>query len=242
MKTAVITGASSGIGLSCVKTFLANNFKVYGLSRRQPKIENTNFVWLKTDLSQSSDIKKSVDQINESKIELLLNVAGVALEKPAASPQIIQDIDTMFQVNFMAPVLLANLLTTKLDGGYVINISSILAGMPLEAYAVYGASKAALNQYFAVYTLENTTIKVINMMPDGVNTPMLASLTDDKKFINSAIDPDDISQFIMEVIQKKYNLTSGDKVIIINNPQLDDAKYKDKTSIYNTDTKQLSKR
>jgi len=50
MKTAVVTGASYGLGKSIAEMLLANGFKVYGVSRTDPPIKNKDFIWLKVDL------------------------------------------------------------------------------------------------------------------------------------------------------------------------------------------------
>ena len=72
MKIAVITGSSYGLGLSITKLLLSNDFKVYGISRSEPPIKNSNFVWIKADLLNDNDLKNVSDKIKEEKIDLLV--------------------------------------------------------------------------------------------------------------------------------------------------------------------------
>ena len=77
MKTAVITGAASGIGLATVQKFLDNGYKVYGMSRRENSpIENVNFNYISGDISKNEDREKLISA--PEKIDVLVNVAGVA--------------------------------------------------------------------------------------------------------------------------------------------------------------------
>lgn len=52
MKVSVITGASSGIGKDLAEALLKDSWKVYGVSRSKPDIEDENFIWLPCDLSK----------------------------------------------------------------------------------------------------------------------------------------------------------------------------------------------
>src|SRR5579863_8721857 len=85
MKTAVITGVSSGIGKEIAQIFLDNDWKVYGLSRSKPNFSSHNFVWLKCDLSKGENLGQVIQEVEEDTIDALVSNAGIVLEEPAAS-------------------------------------------------------------------------------------------------------------------------------------------------------------
>ena len=74
MRNIVITGVSSGIGFHLANSLTLNN-KVYGLSRKKPKIKNDNFIFLKTDLGNLKSLTSSLKKIK--KVDVLINNAGI---------------------------------------------------------------------------------------------------------------------------------------------------------------------
>ena len=79
MKVAVITGASSGIGLETAKLLVKKGWKVYGLSRSKPEVEGKNFVFLECNVTKSEQLKKAQERIKEP-IDLLLPNAGTRVK------------------------------------------------------------------------------------------------------------------------------------------------------------------
>ena len=162
MKIAVITGSSYGLGLSITKLLLSNDFKVYGISRSEPPIKNSNFVWIKADLLNDNDLKNVSDKIKEEKIDLLVNNAGTAILESSLN-LIEKNFDFTFDLNFKAPIKLASLLKYKIQDGLIINISSNSDRFAQKDYGLYSASKAALNIYFDTIAVENKNIKTSNI-------------------------------------------------------------------------------
>ncbi len=78
MKIAIITGVSSCIGQELAKRLHAMGWKVYGLSRRDPDIQNDAFVWIECDLAQADAIYESLQSVSEPGVDLLVSNAGVA--------------------------------------------------------------------------------------------------------------------------------------------------------------------
>src|SRR3972149_10738969 len=116
MKIAVVTGISYGLGKSICEVLLKNSFKVYGISRTDPSIENNNFIWIKADLYNDSDIKNLVDKIDEKKLDLLVNNAGTHIEEPALNFSQ-ENFHKIFDLNFIAPILITKTLSKKLENG-----------------------------------------------------------------------------------------------------------------------------
>ncbi|SUW20212.1 short-chain dehydrogenase/reductase [Brucella abortus] len=161
-KTLVLTGASRGIGHATVKRFSLAGWRVITCSRQD---FSENCPWpagpedhIKVDLSDPEDIGKAIAEIrrrleaNGSKLHALVNNAGISPK--AEGGRRMNSIETpmavwrdVFQVNFMAPIMLARGLFKELEAaqGSVVNVTSI-AGSRVHPFAgtAYATSKAAL--------------------------------------------------------------------------------------------------
>jgi len=242
MKIAVITGGSYGLGKSICEALLKNNFKVYGVSRTEPLIENNNFIWIKTDLYNDLDIKSLIDKIDEKKLDLLVNNAGTHLEELALNFSQ-EKFHKIFDLNFIAPILITIILSTKLNNGLVINISSTSDRFAQYGSALYCASKSALNIFFDALTLENKNIKVLHILPDYVDTPLQHRLSDKSKDFDweECVLPEDVAYLIKNIVNGKYDLVSGTRVIVVNNKSIRATRDPEKLYYYNVDTKEFKK-
>ena len=64
-KLAVVTGSSSGIGLELCRLLAAKEATVYGLSRRESRVGQPGFHWLKTDVTNPEEIDEAFDRVLE---------------------------------------------------------------------------------------------------------------------------------------------------------------------------------
>ena len=234
MKVAVITGVSSGIGLATTKIFLRNRYRIYGISRRQPQISHKNLIWLKADLASSSKIGAVLNHITENRIDVLINNAGTSVKQKIDEINI-NSFKLQFDLNFLAPIFLVQKLRHKLGGGLVINVSSIFAQMPMTGYGFYCASKSALNSYFTVFALEHKDIKIINIMPDAVDTPLLRKLVGPDFDLKQTIKSDQIGQVLYQLSGENDQFKSGSQIIIVNHAQMGDVQTTGETWVYNSD-------
>lgn len=81
MKTAVVTGGSSGIGLSCCRKFLENGYRVYELSRREPKIQTVGVKHISCDVTDERSVSEAFEEIygDSGSIDILVNNAGFGI-------------------------------------------------------------------------------------------------------------------------------------------------------------------
>lgn len=174
-KIIVITGGTSGIGLSTLNCFVKNGYKVYELSRRE-KGENTSAVHIPTDVTKEEQVRNAINFIleKEGKIHLLINNAGYgisgAIEFTSAKKA-----KQQFDVNFfgMVNVNLAVLPVMRQQGfGKIINISSVAAPIAIPFQAYYSASKAAIKSYSMALANEVKPfgIQVSTILPGDIKT------------------------------------------------------------------------
>ncbi|KAG7094572.1 hypothetical protein E1B28_005400 [Marasmius oreades] len=154
-KIAIITGASSGIGLAASTTFLASDWNVFGVDL-SPAPESlmsntTNFSFLKVDITQSDAPSQIVaaakSAFSSSRIGALLNVAGI-MDKHAGVDKLLDaDWEKVMAVNLNAPVKLMREVINDMKangGGSIVNVCSKASVSGAVAGAAYTASKHAL--------------------------------------------------------------------------------------------------
>jgi NAD(P)-dependent dehydrogenase (short-subunit alcohol dehydrogenase family) len=241
MKTAVITGASSGIGQFTSEQLIEIGWKVYGISRTQPSIKDANFVWIKCDLANSDIITTSVKEVFEPSINLLVSNAGVAFEEPASAATR-DSYERMFSVNVLAPMLLVNALKNKITNSTIISISSVSDRLVEKDFALYCSSKAANTRYFEALAHELRNATVLTLLPDYVDTPMLRELQAGRDFDwDIAISPQDVASLTVDLACGKVRPKTGSNIIIVTNGLKEDLESREKLYGFNTDTKELIK-
>lgn len=238
-KIAVVSGSSYGIGEAISRKLLEKEFKVYGISRTAPKIDDPKFIWLKADLTSESDIKNIPDQIEEKSIGLLVNNAGTSVHEEVLEFDN-EKFKLVFGLNFISPIKLTIALFPKLVNGTVINISSLADRFP---DGLYGSSKAALNNYFETIAAEHKNIKIISALPSYVDTPLLRSLHNDQKDFdwNQTNRPEQIAEFVDFILKNSENIESGSRVVVVSSTQ-DDGDYDpEKLWLFITDKRKLTR-
>jgi benzil reductase ((S)-benzoin forming) len=235
-KIAVVTGSSYGIGLAIVSALLAEGYLVYGLSRTKPLLNDAQFKWTKIDLLNPEEILQLTTAIVGDHIDVLINNAGTAIIRGSLD-LIDSDFEQTFGLNFIAPIRVVSALQFQLRRGIVINISSISDRLVDKEFGLYSASKAALNIYFETIALENNELKVINLLPDMVETPLLHKLCDDDPSFrwDRCMKPEQIAESIVWTIKNQKRLESGSRIIVLSKELIDDAKDPEKLWVYNVD-------
>ncbi|QSS97402.1 SDR family oxidoreductase [Psychroflexus sp. ALD_RP9] len=171
-----ITGASSGIGKSIGEHLAKHNYKVYGTSRNPKHSKNNGINFIQLDVTSSESINKAINEIikQESKIDVLINNAGVGITGPVEEiPN--EEMFKVFQTNYFGPVQLINSVLPYMrqqNKGFIINITSIAGFMGLPFRGHYSASKGAFETITEAYRLElrNTNIKLTNIAPGDFAT------------------------------------------------------------------------
>ena len=167
LKTAIVTGASSGIGLATSKMLSEEGYKVCGIGRVFP--EGCDFFEKRISLDiRDTDIL--LEKISDIKsVDLLVNGAGSAYYGLAEfnTPEQIKE---MCRTDLEAPMILTSALLPKLKDtkGMVINIASVTSTRINTHGAVYGALKAGLRSYSrSLYEeVRKTGARVVTVCPD----------------------------------------------------------------------------
>ena len=178
MKTALITGVTSGIGEAAARRFLADGWRVIGTGRRADRLDRLAGEFGDAVRPLELDMRDTAafDQLakDAGQIDLLLNNAGLAppmsnLQDAAQAP-----LDTVIDTNVVGLVALTRALLPGLIAvkGAIINLSSVAATYPYKGGAVYAGTKAFVRQFTLGLRcdLAGTGVRVTSIEPGMVET------------------------------------------------------------------------
>lgn len=172
-RTALVTGAASGIGRAAAEALREAGAAVIGIDRSS---DTGQVDVLKCDLGKESEIVAAVAGAAQrlGRIDILLNNAGVmreaSLENITAA-----DIDWHFAVNVRAAILVTREVLPHMgEGGRIINIASELAYLGRAGASVYCATKAAILGLTRSWARELAPRILVNAVAPGpTDTPLL---------------------------------------------------------------------
>jgi benzil reductase ((S)-benzoin forming) len=190
-KVAYITGSSSGLGKALAELLLDHDYFVIGIARTS-KIVHANYQHVFLDLANINQVVDFQFQV-ERKDVLLINNAGIIGDILPIGQTTSTSLQEISNINILAPqILINNFLATflsKSTKGHIVNISSGAGKNPIDSWAAYCASKAALDLFSQTVALEfqlngNHTWSIHSIAPGVVDTPMQAHIrnTSPEKF------------------------------------------------------------
>ncbi len=175
-KRVLVTGVSSGIGLSQARLFLEKGYAVYGIDLAEKPALSGSFEFLQLDLT--GDLSAVFDWL--PRVDILCNTAGVLDDYLPLLDMPEDRFEQVFQTNFLATVkltrhYLADMVTRQ--SGIIINMCSIASFLAGGGGAAYTASKHALAGFTRQLALDYaaTGIQVFGIAPGAVETNMTKS-------------------------------------------------------------------
>jgi NAD(P)-dependent dehydrogenase (short-subunit alcohol dehydrogenase family) len=177
-KTALVTGASSGIGEAIALQLIRAGFRVYGTSRsaRESKPEGIQFVQMNVDDDDS--VKTAISQLmgNIDRLDVVVNCAGLGIlgaieEIPIATAK------QIFETNFFGVMRVCKAVAPimrKQKSGHIIQISSIAGEVSLPLRGIYSASKFAMEAMTEAMRMELKPfgVQMAIVQPGDFNTAL----------------------------------------------------------------------
>lgn len=185
-KTALITGATSGIGEACARKFAQGGYDVIITGRNKQrlaalKIEletgETKVLALAFDVRNRAAATKAIKSLQTewAKIDVLINNAGLALGLEPEYEGDFEDWDTMIDTNIKGLLTMTRLIVPKMverNSGHIINIGSVAGDAAYAGGNVYCATKAAVKTITDGLRIDvaHTAVRVTNVKPGLVET------------------------------------------------------------------------
>lgn len=195
-KTALITGASKGIGKAIAEIFAANGANLVLWSREMDALENcrqeilarhsVQVLFAEVDVRNAESIKKAHQALaGQIKIDIIVNNAGVMLDAPLMMMKdsvLIGNFETnVYGTFFVTQALMKDLIRKR--GGSIINISSIVGVQGSAGQSAYAASKSAIIGFTKSLAKELAplNIRVNALAPGFIDTALVAHLPEAAK-------------------------------------------------------------
>jgi short-subunit dehydrogenase len=151
VRTAIVTGASSGIGYSTAEGLVRAGFRVFGTSRKIASNGPKGVTMLACDVTDEASVAVLIEDVVQraGRIDLLVNNAGIGMFGGAEESSIAQS-QALFNVNVFGTMRMTNAVLPVMrrqGGGRILNIGSILGIIPAPYSAHYSAAKHAIEGY-----------------------------------------------------------------------------------------------
>ena len=185
-KTAIVTGASRGLGKTIAKLLAIHGANVVvNFANNQSQADEVvseiiqsggHALAIQADISQSAEVTKLFDQAIEKygKIDIVINNGGIMITK-FLKDTTEEDFDKQFSINVKGVFLSMKEASAKMaNNGRIINISSTVTRLMMPTYSTYSASKSAVEQMTRVFAKEigGKGITVNSVSPGPVNTEL----------------------------------------------------------------------
>lgn len=217
-KTAIVTGASSGIGYAVSKTLSALGYELYGFGRN---FKNTDWNTMDNahpivcDILDTDRLCAELKQITaQNQVHVLVNNAGVGYY--GLHEELNPDkIKKLVRTNLEAPMILTQQLLRPLKKttGYIINISSVTAGQSNPHGCAYGATKAGLASFSHSLFDEARKygVKVVTIFPDMTQTNLYRNADfREGDETESYLLPDDVAKAVEWILSQREGVIVTD--------------------------------
>lgn len=234
-KVAVVTGATSGIGIGIVNSLVHEGARVVFCGRREDKglavekefkDQGFDVTFVKTDVTKEEDInlliQKTLDLHNN--LDIWVNNAGVISNFSILQLNSEYDYDRVFDINIKSQFVtinkVAKVMATK--GGSIVNIASI-AGLNGQPYlSAYGASKAAsisLTRSMAK-ELAPMNIRVNGVLPGPIFSEMLIRGSENEEYCKASVpmgrcgEPSEIGSTVAFLVSDEASFITGVNIAV----------------------------
>jgi len=234
-KTALITGATSGIGKATAQLFAQNNIRLILCGRRSERLSDlkrelsklTDVTTLQFDVSKKNEVFNAIESIPKEfqKIDILINNAGNAHGLSTIQDGNLEDWDAMLDINVKGLLYVSKAILPQMverNDGFVVNIGSIAGKEVYPNGNVYCASKYAVNALNKGMRMDlnKHNIRVSAIHPGLVETEFsevrFKGDVDKAKNVYKgfkALQAEDIADIIHFVVTRPYHVNIEDLVV-----------------------------
>jgi 3-hydroxy acid dehydrogenase/malonic semialdehyde reductase len=185
-KTALITGATSGIGKSCANQLAKMKVNLVLVGRREEKLKTLKeklvlkygikIIYIVLDVRDQKNVEKKFKKLlSKTNIDILINNAGLALGVEKIDEGLLSNWEPMIDTNIKGLLYVSQIIIPhmrKRNSGHIINLGSIAGVMTYPGGNVYCATKSAVHALSKAMNIDlvGTDIRVSNVAPGAVET------------------------------------------------------------------------
>lgn len=178
MKTAIVTGASKGVGYATVKLLSENGYRVIAVSRNLSKLKESNFDNVETyqlDITDESQIKSFFEKYKDITLDLLVNNAGGGSGPTNIINETMDNFRRAYDINVSGPMYLSQLFVPcmeKSDSPTIVFITSFGGKVPYRGGGNYTNAKRGERGLIETMRLEfpQFGIKITEICPATIDT------------------------------------------------------------------------
>ncbi len=230
--TALITGASSGIGAEFARQLAPVAAQLILVARREDRLEELaeqlrvenpalRVTIRPTDLTNMSDTQLLCDWIETEgfELDLLINNAGLGDHRPFETADWSR-LDEMLQVNVVALTYLCHRLVPGLRyhrPGAILNVSSMASMLPIPGLGVYAATKAYVSSFSESLRAElaGTGVGVTHLCPGPVETEFAKVARRDSQPAHGQATPDYLEVSVQQVVREALHAIANDRPRVV---------------------------
>jgi NADP-dependent 3-hydroxy acid dehydrogenase YdfG len=178
MKTAIVTGASKGVGYATVKLLSENGYRVIAVSRNLSKVselESENVETYRLDITQPNEIKSFFEKYKDISVDLLVNNAGGGASPTSIINETMDNFRTAYDINVSGPMYLSQLFVPCLkrsESPTIIFVTSLSGKIPFRGGGNYSNAKRGEMALVDTMRMEfpEYGIKVTEICPGTIDT------------------------------------------------------------------------
>jgi NAD(P)-dependent dehydrogenase (short-subunit alcohol dehydrogenase family) len=177
MKSAIVTGSSSGLGLEISKSLIQSGFQVFGGSRSGSDLEHDHFYDVELDITSEDSVLEFFETVKDftEDVHLIVNNAGVC-EMASLTEMTVENFENHFSVNTLGPFLLFKHLEPFIvkKETHIISLLSTAAHYGYPNVSAYNASKFGLLGMIESLKKEwkEHGVRFTNLFPGAIDTPL----------------------------------------------------------------------
>ena len=212
IQVALVVGASSGVGLSCVRHLhQTKGFRIFSASRTSNAELEKMSTFIETDVTDDDSVHRMVQRVVEEcgEIDVLVHAAGYALAGSIEGTTV-EEAQHQFDTNFWGLVRVNKAVVPGMresQRGTIINIGSLAGVLPLPFQAYYSASKFALEAFCEVlhYEVRPFGIRVYLVQPGDLKT----QLTQNRRIASACLKDNPYFARFTRCMKSVHQMESG---------------------------------
>jgi NAD(P)-dependent dehydrogenase (short-subunit alcohol dehydrogenase family) len=207
-RTALITGASRGLGLALARALASEGWTLIIDARGEDALksahtelsEHTRVVAIAGDVSDPDHRAALADAVHEvGGLDALVNSASILgpSPQPALLDYPLDVLEEVYRKNAISPLALVQALKAELKpDARIVNVTSDAAVEPYEGWGGYGSSKAALEQLSNILAAENPNLRVYRVDPGDMRTKMHQEAFPDEDISDRPLPEESVPGFL----------------------------------------------